>query len=339
MKRATIADVAALAGVSKSTVSHALSGKRPISAETRARIQEAIQKLGYHPHPIAQRLAGGRTRTIGFVFPLYAPTLAGLEMQFIVGAANAINQADYGFVLLTHPHQNSDHLQRFVQSGLVDGLILMQVQLEDPRVKMLRQAGLPFVLLGRCADNTGLAYVDIDIGEAIIHCIDYLTRLGHRTIAYLYQDDPKFSFTTWAQQQFKKSCLDYNLTPILHPCELSSESGQLAMENLLDRHPEITAVIVWNDLAAWGVVQAAQSRNLEMPADLSLISFDYSTIAKMAPFKPTAIDIRPGESAGQAAEILIGLLEGKSPNRSQILLRPRFIVGDSTAPPPPARVG
>ncbi|MDV7399869.1 LacI family DNA-binding transcriptional regulator, partial [Arthrospira platensis SPKY1] len=83
MKRVTIADVAVRAGVSKSTVSHALSGKRPISAATRRRIQQAVDQLGYHPNPVAQRLAGGRTQTIGYVFPLYAPQIASLEMKFI----------------------------------------------------------------------------------------------------------------------------------------------------------------------------------------------------------------------------------------------------------------
>lgn len=332
MKRATIADVAALAGVSKSTVSHALSGKRPISAETRHRIQQAIAELGYQPNPVAQRLAGGRSRTIGFVFPLYAPTIAGLEIKFITGAANVINQADYAFLLLTHPQQNSDHLQRFVQSGLVDGFILMQVQLKDPRVELLRRAGLPFVLIGRCADNHGLAYVDVDANQAIIECIEHLAGLGHRTIAYLHQDEPTFGFTVRAQQQFKESCQAHDLSPILQPCALSSESGRVAMEILLDHHPRPTAVIVWNDLAAWGGLQAARARNIQVPADLSLITFGSSTISELAAFKPTAVDIRPAESAAQAAEILVELLEGESMAQTQILLSPRFLIGDSTAP-------
>jgi len=97
-KRTTIADVAERVGVSKSTVSHALSGKRPISEKTRERIFQVIEELGYQPHPVAQRLAGGQTRTIGFVFPLYSPQIAGLEMKFITGAANVINQADDAFM-------------------------------------------------------------------------------------------------------------------------------------------------------------------------------------------------------------------------------------------------
>lgn len=335
MKRPTITDVAARAGVSKSTVSHALSSKRPISAATRHRIMAAIDELGYRPHPVAQRLAGGEpTRTIGFVFPLYATTIAGLEMQFITGAANVINQADFAFLLLTHPEHNPDHLQRFVQSGLVDGFILMQVRLTDPRVDLLRQADVPFVLVGRCADNTGLHYIDLDVDRAITDCVDYLAELGHRSIAYLHQDVPDFSFVQRARHSFDRACRARQLDGVAQPCQLSVESGKKACEAVLARHPDTTAVIVWNDSAAWGVVQAIEARGHTIPADLSLISFDYSTISKLVPFTPTAVDIRAEEMAGQAAQMLINLLEGNTLPQPQLLLSHQFIIGDSTAPPP-----
>ena len=138
MKRATIADVATLAGVSKSTVSHTFSGKRPISPGTRQRVLEAAETLGYRPDPVAQRLAGGRSHpTIGFAFPLFGPIISGLEMQFITSATNVANQADCTFVLLTHPHHHSARLERFATSALIDGFILMQVYLHDARVELL----------------------------------------------------------------------------------------------------------------------------------------------------------------------------------------------------------
>ncbi len=333
MKRITIADVAAQAGVSKSTVSHALSGKRPISEDTRQRIFQVIDQLGYQPHPVAQRLAGQPSRTIGFVFPLYAPQISGLETKFIVGAANVINNADYAFLLLTHPQQSSNHLQSFVQGSLADGFILMQVLLEDPRVELLRQSGLPFVLVGRCADNTGLAYVDLDIDLAISECVNHLVGLGHRSIAYLHQDAPNFGFASRAQQAFKRVCQLHNLAWFMQPCQLSSAGGEAATHALLNRHPHTTAVIVWNDLAAWGVAQAAQNRGLSIPTDLSLITFDYSTIIHVAPFKPTAVDIEPEKITNLAATMLLKYLAGQSPAQAQVLVKPRLIIGESTAPP------
>ncbi|MEE4377920.1 MAG: LacI family DNA-binding transcriptional regulator, partial [Candidatus Competibacteraceae bacterium] len=146
MKRVTITDVAKLAGVSISTVSYALSNKRPISEETRRHIQQAIEELGYRPNPSAKRLASGeKSRNIGFVLPLKGIGITGLEMKFISGAASAINEAGYTFVLLAHPDRNPENMLRFAQNGVVDGFILMEVLLRDDRVELLKQEGFPFV--------------------------------------------------------------------------------------------------------------------------------------------------------------------------------------------------
>lgn len=336
MKRVTIADVAIRAGVTKSTVSHALSGKRPVSQETRRRINHAIEELGYQPNPVAQRLAGGRTRTIGFVYPLYVPQITGLEMKFISSAANVINQADYAFLLLTHSARSSDNLRRFVRSGLVDGFILMQVHMHDPRVEMLRQAGLPFVLVGRCADNSGLTYVDLDVKRAMSQCVNYLADLGHRSLAYLHQDDPDFGFVVRALQGFSAACEQHNLAASKQACGMLPEDGQIAMTTLLDQYPETTGVIAWTDTAAWGAVQAAVARGLQVPDSLSIICFDYSAISNLVPFQPTVVDIRAEEMAAQAARMLLALLEDDPLAETQILLDPKFVVGETTAPAPSA---
>ena len=205
MKRATISDVAAHAGVTKSTVSHALSGKRPVAPETRERVDRAIQALGYRPNPVAQRLASGRSRTVGFVYPLYGPEFGGLEMKFIAGAAAVINQANYAFVLLTPPDRRADNLTRFIQSGLLDGVILMQVQMHDPRVELLKRTGPPFVLIGRCQDNTGLTFIDLDIAQGIHECVEHLVALGHRNLAYLRLADTELGFAARVRRRLTRT--------------------------------------------------------------------------------------------------------------------------------------
>jgi DNA-binding LacI/PurR family transcriptional regulator len=334
VKRATIVDVAVRAGVSKSTVSHALSGKRPISAKTRQRIHEAIEELGYRPNPVAQRLATGqKSRTVAFVFPLLAPNIAGLEMKFISGSANTINRAGYAFLLLTHlDHRHMDSLEQFAQSGLVDGFILMQVQLHDPRVELLQHLKTPFVLVGRCADNTNLFYVDANIELAIRQCVEHLTGLGHQTLAYLHQDSRDFGFMVRALDNFAAACHSFGVRPLTRSCTLSPDNGEAAINKLLEQHPDVTAVIVWNDTATLGVVQGAQARGLHIPDDLSIICFDYSTISNLIPFRPTVVDIRGELIAAQAAEMMIDLIEHRSIEASQVLIGPRFIQGDSTAP-------
>jgi len=332
MKRATISDVAAAAGVAKSTVSHALSGKRPVAPETRAHIDQAIRALGYRPNPVAQRLALGRSRAIGFVYPLYGPEFGGLEMKFIAGAATTINQANYAFVLLTPPDRHADHLNHFIQGGLLDGVILMQVRLQDPRVEALQRAGLPFVLIGRCQDNTGLTFVDLDVALALRLCVDHLVELGHRELAYLHLNDPELGFAARAVQAYAAACQAHGLAVEMVACDLSADSGAAAAADLLTRRPEITALIVWNDLAAWGALQMARRLGRRVPDDLSLICFDRSAIANILSVQPTAIDIHPREMAAEAAQLLLAQLEGTMAAPAQILLAPQLLSGDTTAP-------
>lgn len=334
MARVTIADVAARAGVSKSTVSHALSGKRPISEGTRQRVQQAVETLGYRPDPVAQRLAkGGRSRGIGFVYPLFVPQVAGLELRFVASAAQVINAADYAFLLLTHLDRSSQHLERLASSGLVDGFILMQVQIHDPRVEFLQRLGIPFVLIGRCADNTGLAFVDAEIELGIRQCVEHLVGLGHRHLAFLHQDDPEFGYAARAVWAYRDACKLHGLQTVMQACDFSPEAGEAAMRTVLERRPETTALIVSNDSAAGGVIKAAKVQGLHIPEDLSMICLNDSSMAHLLDFQPAVLDIRAEEVATRAAEMMLRMLRLEPVGDRQVLVTPDFLVGDSTAPP------
>jgi len=332
--RATIADVAARAGVTKSTVSHALSGKRPVAVDTRLRIEQAIAELGYYPSPIAQRLAAGHSRNIGLVYPLYGPQIEGFEMRFISAAANQVTQAGYAFVLLTQVDRSGAALVPFFHSGLLDGVILMHLQRHDRRIAALKEIGLPFVLIGRPEDETGLAFVDIDIDAAMNQSLAHLVALGHRHIACLHHDDPEFSFGRLLAG-YQMSCAAQGIVALARPCGLSTESGQQTMLALLEEHPETTGVIVWNDLAAWGAIQAATTAGRNVPADLSIVCVDQSNISNLVPFHPTVVDVRPADISRCAAEMLLAVLAGESQG-SGILVSPGFTIGETTGAAPDA---
>jgi DNA-binding LacI/PurR family transcriptional regulator len=320
--------------VAKSTVSHALSGKRPISEETCRRIQEAIDELGYRPDPVAQRLAGGRSWTIGFVYPLYESQIAALGMEFITSASRIINEAQYAFLLLTHLKNTADNLERFAQSGLVDGFILMQIRLQDPRVEMLRRSGLPFVMVGRCEDNQGLTYVDIDVQRVMGQCVDHLVGQGHRSLAYLHQYDPGFGFLERSLQGFAAACNRHGLPYQTLVCGDRAEEGEAAMNALLDPHPKTTGVIAWSGKAAWGAVQAVRARELRVPEDISVACFRDPSIDSLLPCESAIIDIRPQELATRAARMLLALVEGETPGETQVLLQARFLTEEGNARSP-----
>jgi len=328
MKRPTINDVANRAGVSKSTVSHALSNKRPISEKTRQRIQQTIEEIGYRPNPSAKRLASReKSKNIGFVLPVQSAGISGLEMKFIVGAAKVINKAGYTFVLLAHTDRNPENMLRFAQNGVVDGFILMEVLLQDDRVEFLKQEGIPFVMVGRCEDTTGLTYVDMDIKRAIEICFQNFAEKGHRSIAYLHKDDDQFGLAVRSIQEFHTACDRYKLKHILNPCLPTIEDGRAVMDDLFYKHPDLNAVFIWNEVSALGAVQAIKSRGFRIPEDFSIISLETTVLSNLAPFTPNLLDIRAEEVSSQAAKLLIANLEDQPVEQSQILIPPKIIMG------------
>ena len=183
--RSTINEVARRAGVAKTTVSHALSGKRPVAPETRERIFAVMRDLQYSPSPVARRLAGSPAHAIALVLPLASPSISDVEVRFIAAIGAVINRRGYTFLTLTSPQVNVDDLRRIVYSGLVDGVVLMRIQVRDERVKLLKDGNIPFVMIGRTRDNKGLTYVDLNGETAIGLAVDYLGELGHHAVGFV----------------------------------------------------------------------------------------------------------------------------------------------------------
>jgi DNA-binding LacI/PurR family transcriptional regulator len=334
MKRVTIADVAKHAGVSKGTVSHALSGKRPISEATRARIQQVIEELGYQPDRVAQQLAKRNRRyVIGLVLPVYTTEVLGIELQFIASAAKVVNDAGGAFMPLTYLADQRANFQYYVESGVVDGIIVCRVEPEDFRIDVLRRAGLPFVLMGRTIDSDDLAYVDTNATGAISACVEHLVSLGHRSIAYLYRSLSHYDFHHSFVDGFIQACEHYQITPVLQPCGTRPEDGEAALNAVLETHPETTAVILWTDSAFSGVMRAADARGLKIPEGLSVICFDVSASASLLPHQLTLVDIQSETYGVHAAQILLGMLNRDSSIETQVLLDCILKIGKTTVPP------
>lgn len=329
--RPTINEVAKRAGVAKTTVSHAISGKRPVAPETRERIFKAMNDLQYSPSPIARRLAGSPSRAIALVFPLASPTIADVEVRYIASIGAVVNQHGYTFLTLTAPQVNVDDLRQIVYSGLVDGVLLMRIQQKDERVKLLRETDIPFVMIGRTRDNKGLTYVDLNGEAAIALAVDYLVELGHHAIGFISPDDLNFAFAQRIAKGFEQSCEEHHLPLITAPAVWSADAGYRAMLALLEQHPEITATIAWSEVVTVGAVSALRDLGRKIPDNMSFISFDRSEHLHLASSDLTVVDTRPEAVGAQAAQMLIALLENQPLDRKQILMPPLLISGKSTA--------
>src|SRR5579884_2047478 len=174
---ATIGDVARLAGVTRTTVSHALSGKRPVAPATRERVLAAVRALGYRPNAVARSLVLRRTQTIGLSLPIdahYRSLSDGAYLRFISAIADRLSSHGYKLLCLISADLGVTDLADLARDGHVDGVLLLELHLDDPRVAALQEVGLPFVAIGRPLDTAGLVHVDADSVQATEDAVRYL---------------------------------------------------------------------------------------------------------------------------------------------------------------------
>ena len=284
---ATITDVARLAGVSVSTVSYVVSGTRPISAATALKVRAAMDELGYQPNAFARGLASRRTRTLGLMFPTPERGLGVTELEFVTSAAQACREAKYQMVLWTTQIHESAELKALTGSGLVDGVIVMEVRLVDERIDLLREAGLPFTLIGQTQNTQDLSYVDIDFEATVREAVRHLTELGHTQIALLTRSESEFidryGPTVRVNDAFAAVMAERGLTPRALPCADDPEAGRVAFADFLDDSPDLSAIISMNDRATVGVIDAIEGAGWSVPGDFSVMSLVTSaTVAQLS---------------------------------------------------------
>ncbi len=176
---ATIADVARAAGVSPSTVSYVLSGKRPVSASTRRRVERAVAELGYHPNAGVRALAGKRSHIIALAVPLRGDVYVPIMLEIATSVTMTARRHGYDVLLITND-EGPGGIRRLAASGLADAVILMDVELDDKRIATLGDLRTQAALIGLPEDARGLSCVDHDFSAAGALCADHLTDLGHR---------------------------------------------------------------------------------------------------------------------------------------------------------------
>ncbi len=330
----TMADIAKRAGVALSTVSYALSGKRPVSEETKRRIFTAIAELGYHPNALARGLVTKRTRVITLLFPS-TKGLSEVQLEFVTSAAQVASERGYTLLLWTPPTEDQEIL-RLTQEGLMEGLILMEIKLKDPRVEMLRDLGYPFTMIGRCQENDGISFVDLDFEEAARLSVQHLADLGHRHIALLNFPsallEAGYGPAVRFLDGFQAAVAERGLQGVARSCEPTLECGYETIQTLLEEHPSLSAVVTANDRIPAGVIQALHDKGVRIPNDFSIVAKVPSRIAEMMTPPLTAVDVPTGELGRIGAEMLIRQLEGEEEQPMQLVLSPKLTVRQSSGP-------
>jgi len=338
----TMADVARLAGVSASTVSYVLTGARPISQPTRERIQQAMQQLGYTPNIFARSLRGKRSRIIALLFPRHGRDLGHSSLEYILGASDHAQERGYHLLLWTTDAEALDDLAQLARQGLVDGALVMEVRLQDPRIEVLRKAGLTFAMIGRNADSAGLDFADTNFDQCAALAVDHLAGEGHRHLGFVNLSAATIEAGRGNAIRLRDGILraaaerQVQITALT--CESSVAGGRAAFAELLAQDPRLTAVIAFNEQATPGIMSAAAGHGWRVPEDFSLLSVDMPAQAALMT-TPAMTTVGP-TAAGMgraAADMLIRRLEGDQGGVTQILFDGELEIRESSGPARHAR--
>ncbi|MGB3306456.1 MAG: LacI family DNA-binding transcriptional regulator [Thermomicrobiales bacterium] len=330
---ATMADVAKRAGVSLSTASYALSGKRPISNATRSRVLAAMQELGFHPNNQGRALASGRSRTLALLYPVEDSLLLPMPMEFVTAASIQAERRGYALILSTTGH-STEHVLSLLHRGFVDGYLVMEVALTDPRVDLLMQKQVPFALIGRRADNTGLHFIDLDFEHAIELAMTHLISLGHRSIGLLCRFDGdlhEYGPTVRMSNRFRHVADNYGICGTVATCPASPGAGDDALNAVLASQPNLTALVCSNTESITGILRSAAELGRKIPDDLSLVGIISPRLAEFLTPPITAVDFPAAEMGRRGVDLLIDQLEGSVDAPQQLVLRSSVTVRGSTS--------
>jgi DNA-binding LacI/PurR family transcriptional regulator len=332
----TMRDVAQAAGVSIATVSFVVNNTKPITPETRERIERAMRELGFRPNMVARALASRRTQILALVTPFSRIWLGAATREFIIGAATAAKEASHHLVIWPVDNDGKE-LVTLVGQKLIDGVLLMSVQLDDARVEALRELDTPFTLIGRTRDVTGLHYVDIDIAASMRVAMDHLVELGHRNIAFVNGDRDEdgvdgFGPYVRAEQAYRELAADRGVNPVVLYCRSNVASGREAARTLLRKAPSTTAVIIQDEAGAAGLVAELKRRDRPVPDHISVLSMLSSAdFAETVDPSLTTVTT-PGMELGRlAVEALLRQLDGRPP-LTAVLRTGVLVPGGSTGP-------
>jgi DNA-binding LacI/PurR family transcriptional regulator len=331
-----IADVAKAAGVSISTVSRVLNNKPDVAKKTRARVQRVINDLGYTPY--VQTVQQSKTNTISLHYPLQSQIrleVTDIELDFMLGASSAAGESAFALNLLTRDLSIHELLDVY-RTGQIRGMILMETTLEDWRVQRLREYDYPFVMIGRCADNEDLSYIDLDLEGAVVQAFEHLLALGHQQIGFMgfpaNIHEHELSSAHWMQVGYERIVQQYDLPVYQRHVDFGVQFAYQAACELLDTTPDLTAMVMAYSATVVGLLRALQERGRSAPEDFSIVGIGPGKIANLLHPALSSVDFPFQQVGYQAAQMLIRQLAESTPGVQQILVPPRLTVRETSGP-------
>lgn len=321
--------IARISGVSRSTVSRVINNSPNVSPEVRDRVMRVIRETNFQPNVAARSLAAGSTRILGLVIPMSVSQMF-VDPYFpllIQGVSSACNANDYTVMLwLVEPEYERRILRQILHSGLVDGVIVTSLEINDPMVDALIERNFPFVMVGRPRPGKSIYYVDVDNEGSARRAVEHLIQLGRRRIATI--SGPQSLTAGVDRLNGYRAALQQAGLPLdaaLEECgQFTQSEGFAAMQRLLASRPD--AVFAASDAMAQGALQAVAAAGLRVPDDIALVGFD--DIPLSAHLQPPLTTVRqPIDRMGAVAvELLINRLNAPHSDQPQGIMLPTELV-------------
>ena len=332
-KKYSISDVANMLGVSKSTVSRAINGTSGVGKELRQKVLDKVEEIGYKPNTIAQGLSKGSISIVALI-------LGDIRNPFYADLAFNIQRilTDNGYMVMVfnseYDAQREMEFLKFTEQFHFAGLILITAQ-EDSVENMIHSMQIPMVLVNRILPSYTGDSVLIDNFQAGYLSVMHLIELGHKHIGFIRGP----GVSSASKQRFEgylQALRNYGLTfndKDVYDSDLKMETGiQLAHHFIEKPGQRPTAMIVVNDMTAFGFIDGCRECGLIIPEDLSIVSFDNIELSAMQGIELTTVSQHVDKMSEQAARLMLKQLAEKNSKPERIILEPTLIIRKTTSP-------
>jgi DNA-binding LacI/PurR family transcriptional regulator len=328
-------EVAAIAGVSRATVSRVVNGSPKVSPEAKQAVDDAVAALGYVPNQAARSLVTRRTDTVGLVVsepesqlfsdPFFATTVRGI--------CSALSRSNLQLVLmLARSDHEHEKVSRYVRHGHVDGVFLLSLHGDDPLPAQFRAMGIPTVLLGRPLADLRVPYVDADNRGGARAATEYLLDKGRRKVATItgpLDMRPGIDRFEGYEDALRSAGIRLRKTLVAHG-RFTEASGARAMTALLRAHPDLDAVFVASDPMAFGALRALETSGRRIPDDVAVVGFDDVPFAQHTTPPLTTVRQPLEEMTRAMCDLLLRHIEGQGKDDDHVVT-PTTLVERSSA--------
>ncbi len=300
--------------LSITTVSRALGGYSDVSEKTRKRVKKFALKYSYSPNPYASVLASGKTKTVGYVLPIYGLNTSTLNQanffQFISGMSDALLSESIQLQILFAKSENEEieSYKKLILEQKIENIVLQNIKTKDRRINLLNKYKVNYVAWGKTKSNNNFSWVDLDNAGAIETIVNYLIKKKHKHISYINISE-KYNFASERKNSFlevlKKNHIIFNKNYYASVRLEEPEKSFEVIKEMLLKNKKISAIICSTEFSALSAIKACNSLNLKIGHDISIITFDGPLVRDLSTPPLTAVSFPVKELGKKAINILL----------------------------------